>query len=60
MNDKIASQLVKTLNETFPDRQVKSFNASERLALIALEPFLELIGGRIALILDMAINKELK
>lgn len=36
------------------------FTACEELALIAIRPFLEVIGGRIALMLDMAIQAERK
>ncbi len=36
--------------------RVQGYTNVERLALIALDPFLEAIGGRIAEMLDMAVE----
>lgn len=49
---------VKFINEQPSSKWEKDdFSPSEQLALIAIRPFLEVIGGRIAMMLDMAIER---
>lgn len=54
-------EAIQKLNETPIDRKkdvkYRGYSNAEVLALIALHPFLEVIGGRIAILMDMAIDK---
>jgi len=65
MYQKNASQLIEMLNSQeingqpwYKDKKRKLLapNPSEQLALIVLEPFLNMIGGRIALVMQEVMN----
>lgn len=59
MTDKSVFEMVQFLNEQPHSKWRKeTFSPAEQLALIALHPFLEVIGGRIGLMLDMAIESK--